>query len=296
MGKARKILKRAKAARSIRTVTKTMEMVASARFKQAHHLAAGARPYTSHLSDLVADLIARSGEGQLDHPLLRERLQVKRDVLLVLTSNRGLCGAFNAAVLRTASDRLEQLRSAGYQVAMRVVGKRGIQYCRFHKVPLDREYPVLEDLPDHAAVSQLAESLIREFLLGEIGGVEVAYMQFISLARQRPVISHILPLMNLQPPPSRLPTAGVPPSYEFLPSMGKILEQLLPAAVKLRLYQCFLDSAASEQVMRIVAMRAATDNADEMIHTLTIRYNRLRQAEITTELAEIMGGRAGLEE
>jgi len=293
MAKARTILKRAKAAKSIRTVTKTMEMVASSRFKKCHKMVVASRPYTSRLGDLVGDMIDRCDAKALHHPLLQERAEVKRDVLLVLTSNRGLCGGYNGSIVRTATERSRQMNEAGYDVLLQVHGKRGIQQFRFLHAAIDREYVLFDDVPNYRPVSQLADAYIDEYLAGRIGGVEVAYMQFLSAARQKPAIAQILPLANLQPPRR---THGYKPAYEFMPSADVLLEELLPATVRLRLYQCFLDSAASEQVIRIAAMRSATDNADDMIQSLTVRYNRLRQAQITTELAEIMGGRMGLEE
>ena len=296
MARARKILKRAKAVRNIRGVTKTMEMIASARFKRTHDQVVAARPYTDRIADLAACLIDRMGVDELGHPLLREDEVVTREVLLVLTSNRGLCGALNLSVLRTARARHEQLGEAGYEVLLQVVGKRGVRHFQFRGMALDAAHTDLGDVPDYEAISALTDGLVESFLAGEVGGVEVAYMQFVSAAVQRPVISKILPLTNLPTPaPGRLADVGDPAPYDFVPSPGEILDQLLPATVRLRMYQCFLDSSVSEQIMRIAAMRSATDSADDMLHELTVRYNRMRQTQITTELAEIMGGRVGLE-
>ena len=296
MARARKILKRAKAVKNIRGVTKTMEMIASARFRRTHDQVVAARPYTDRIADLVACLIERTGVDRLEHPLLRENETVHREVLLVLTSNRGLCGAMNPSVLRTATARHEQLREAGYEVLLQVVGKRGVRHFQFRGMALDAAHTDLGDVPDYEAISALMDALVESFLAGEVGGVEVAYMQFISAAAQRPVIAQILPLANLSAPvPSRLAEVGDPAPYDFVPSPEEILDQLLPATVRLRMYQCFLDSRAAEQIMRIAAMKNATENADDMLHELTVRYNRMRQTQITTELAEIMGGRVGLE-
>jgi len=295
MAKARKILKRLRAVRNIRKVTRTMEMVASSRFRKAFDRAVAMRPYTDRLTDLVADVLATGVPPEYGHPLLKNVDEVKRDVLLVLTSNRGLCGAYNMSVLQVAGSRMKQIAEGGYEVMLQAVGKRGIQYFRFRGFPLHREHTHFDGLPDYHTVGLLAEELMQLFLAGLIGGVEVAYMQFISASRQKPAIAQILPLSNLEPPPSPIPRWGERPSYEFMPSGEEVLRNLLPATVRLRVYQCFLDAAVSEQVARIAAMRAATENADEMIRNLTVRYNRLRQTQITTELAEILGGRAGLE-
>ena len=295
MAKARKILDRTRAVKSIRTVTRTMEMVASSRFRKTFDQAVATRPYTDRLSDLVADVLSRGVSSRFGHPLLKNVDDVRRDVLMVLTSNRGLCGGYNQSVIRVAMSRMKQIAEEGYEVRLHAVGKRGVQYFRFRGFDLDRAHMHFDGLPDYHAVGELAEELMQLFLAGLIGGVEIAYTQFLSSSRQKPVISQILPLENLAPPPDAVPTWGERVKYEFLPSGEEVLRNLLPATVRLRVYQCFLDAAVSEQVARIAAMRAATENADEMIRDLTIRYNRLRQTQITTELAEILGGRVGLE-
>lgn len=289
MAKARKILKRAKAIKSIRTVTKTMEMVSTARFRRTAGHAAGLRPYTDRSADLVADLIARAGEGGIDHPLVHDRPEVRRDVLLVLMSNRGLCGGYNAAMVRLASERIGQLRAEGYQVRLHVAGKKGASLLRRRGHTPDRVTDAFDHAPDFAAVSELVNALIEQFLRGEISGLEIAYMQFVSSGVQRPAVAQMLPLTYLRPPPGPMRETE-PLAYEFMPSEEEILNQLLPASVRVRAFQCFLDAAVSEQVARMSAMRAATDSADDMIRQLNLDYNRIRQGQITNELAEIMGG------
>jgi F-type H+-transporting ATPase subunit gamma len=288
MAKARKILKRARAVENIRT----MDMVSTARFKRAHDKASGARPYTDRITDLVGALMDRA-QDEVGHPLLKDPVGLKRDVLVVLTSNRGMCGAMNPQVLRAAQARLRQLRGAGYEMLVYVVGKRGVRHFRFRGMTMDRELAELGDLPDYEAVCDVADELMDDFLADRISGVEVAFMQFVSSGHQTPVIAQILPMSNIEPPPRPGPAGGRPAPYDLIPAAGSILADLLPATVRLRLYQCFLDSSLSEQIMRIQAMRSATENADEMLHDLRVQYNRLRQSQITTELAEIVGGSTG---
>lgn len=290
MAKARKIRERAKAVENVRVVTKTMEMVSSARFKRVFGQAAAARPYTDRLSDLVGDLLARTPPGELDHPLLVEDPQLRRDVLLVITTNRGLCGMLNSSVLRLATERIEQLRAAGYEVLLHVVGKRGVRHFRFRGVAMDYENTELGDLCTYEQVLELTDPLMDAFLKHGISGVEVAYMQFVSPGQQTPVIAQILPLSSLEAPPRRMPSVGEPPPYEFLPRPKEILAELLPATVRLRMYQCFLDSSLSEQLVRARAMQNASQNAEEMLTQLAAEANRLRQKQITAELAEIVSG------
>jgi F-type H+-transporting ATPase subunit gamma len=292
MAKARRILKRVKAVRGIYQITRTMQMVSSARFRKAHTRAVGARPYTDRLADLVADLVVRH-EGPLSHPLLAENPDLKRDVLVVITSNSGLCGSFNSNVLGVAVQRIAQLQAAGYELDLHVVGKRGIHYLQFRKFRVAAAHTDLGWLPEYPRVAQLADRIMGEFLAGRIGGLEVVYTQFVSAGRQKPVVAPLLPMSAL-PAPARVPMRRRPADYEILPSLEAMLDRLLPMTLRLRLYQYFLDSAVAEQMSRMTAMQSASSNAEDMIHELTIRYNRTRQAQITTELTEIMGGAGGV--
>ncbi len=294
MPKARNILNHANAIKGIRTVTKTMEMVSSARFKRIHDLAVAARPYTEKLARAVSEIVSRNMRDHFDHPLLTEPVSDAPEGLLVLTSNRGLCGAFNSQVIRLAMERKAQLEDHGCGVQLHVVGKKGIQSLSHKGVEIYKAYNDFEDLPSYPQVNLLAETIMNEFLGGRIGGMEIACIQFRSAGRQHPAIVPVVPLDELVGSKERLSVAE-PASMEFFPSPGEILDTLLPATIRQRVYQCFLDSAVSEQIMRIAAMRGATDSADDMIHDLKVQYNRTRQSAITTELAEIMGGRANME-
>ncbi|MCL2701240.1 MAG: ATP synthase F1 subunit gamma [Phycisphaerae bacterium] len=296
MAKARAILKRVKAVKSIRTVTKTMEMVATARYRKNHQLVTAIKPYVDRLAGTVRHLVARGSLAEAEHPLLRAESSAKRQVLLVITSNRGLAGSYNSGVLRMATQRHRQLTSEGYEVPLHVVGKRGIQFMRFRRHALENSYTQFDNVPAYELVREIADDFIERFTAGEISGVEVAYTQFVSTGKQIPVIAPVLPLSDINASPgAAVPAeAGHQPSYELIPSAKELFERLLPLTVRMKIFQCFLDAAVSEQMMRITAMRSATDSADEMIHDLTVQYNRSRQAQITTELAEIMGGSAGL--
>ena len=295
MAKTRKILERLGAVRNIRTVTKTMEMVAAARFMRSHQAVQATRRYAVRLTRLLADMARRNPKG-LDHPLLRPS-DVQHDLLLVLTSDRGLCGGYNSSVIQVAMERLGQLLRTGYKVSLRVVGKRGVRYFEHRAFGVDQAYvdvPVSRQAgrPHYGAIVTIADAVMDDFRAGKISGFEVAYMQFLSSASQRPAIAQVLPLEGVEEEAEE-PEAQVP--YEFMPDSEEILNELLPAAVRMRLYQCFVDALVAEQAMRIKAMGAATESADEMIADLRKQYNRTRQAQITTELAEIMGGREGMD-
>jgi len=295
MAKARKTLKHARSIRSIHAVTGSMEKVATVRFKRAHEHVASARPYIRRLAELVGDLVHRSNGEPLAHPLLAEPDSgCKADVLLAITSHRGLCGAYNDALARIAAERAGQLSEAGYEVLVHAVGKRGTRQLRAKGLRIDRHYADLPHPPEYPAIAALADELAGQFLAGKISGLEVAYMQFVSSGVQKPAVALILPLSQLAPPSRFRPVGREPIPYEIIPSTRQLLDRLLPQMLRLKLYQCFTDAAAAEEIMRMRAMRLASDNAEEMIHKLTVRYNRQRQSQITTELAEIVGGREGV--
>ena len=297
MAKTGAIVKRRKAIRNIRKITRTMELIATARFKKALDRAVEADAFTRKIVELATDLSANAGDIQ--HPLLVKRDTVKNAVLLVLSSNRGLCGGYNASIIRTAVARYRELRSEGVEVQPELSGKRVIAYCRFQRIPAAATYTHFEDKPTFEQVDQLATRYLADYIAGKIDRVDVAYMKFLNAARQTPVAETLLPLSSLEIPTSRRVAGEAKPAakveYEFLPSAKEILEEILPISFKVRLFKCFLDAAVSEQIARRVAMKAATENAGDMIRDLTRLYNRARQAQITKEISEVIGGAAALE-
>ena len=291
MANARLLVKRLKAVRNIRKITRTMELIATSRFKRAMDRATEAAEYTKKISEIVGDL----GRANLkfSHPLLETRSVEKKSVLLVLTSNRGLCGGYNASVLRQTLTHVREMKSKEIDCAIEVSGKRGIKFLNFQKVPVKKSYTHFEDNPAFAEVNELGTRYAESFIAGEIDRLDVAYTRFESSSRQTAVIETLLPIASLSTEPSEETAAGI--DYEFLPSAQEILEEIVPAAFRAKLFKCFLDAAVSEQIARMVAMKGATENADEMAGSLKQQYNRARQAGITSELAEIIGGAAALE-
>ncbi len=297
MAKARAIVKRLKAVRNIRKITRTMELIATARFKKAMDRATQAAAYTKKISEIVADL--SEAVMEIEHPLLKKHETEENVVLLILTSNRGLCGGYNSGVLRLAQRRLKELESAGKNVSVEISGKRGIAFLKFQQQAMDRQYTNFEDKPTFEEVNELAERYVQEYIDHKIDRLDVAYMQFQSASRQTPIVATLLPVGELGGPKkteAQEETAdAVQLEYEFLPSAQEILEEIVPAAFQARLFKCFLDAAVSEQIFRMVAMKGATENAGDMINSLSQRYNRARQQQITNELSEIIGGAAALE-
>jgi F-type H+-transporting ATPase subunit gamma len=297
MAKARALDKRRRSVRNIRKITRTMELIATARFKKAMDRASAATAYTKRITKLVADLTQTGLE--VSHPLLESRQKTKRAILLVLTGNRGLCGGYNSNVFRAAWARYNELKQTIPQVDLEISGKRGIAAFKFRGLKGVQAYTHFEDKPSFAEVDVLATRYLDEFITGELDRLDVAYTRFDSMSRQTTVIETLLPLGSLALPDTGKgaavkPEAGKKSSgemqYEFLPSAASILEEVVPTSFKVKLFKCFLDSAVSEQIARKTAMKSATDNADKLIKSLAMQYNRARQSQITGEIMEILGG------
>ena len=296
MAKARAIRKRLKAIKNIRKITRTMELIATARFKKAMDRATAAAAYTRKIAELAADLSATA--SNFSHPLLETHTPQKTGVLLVLTSNRGLCGGYNTGVLKLAQIRMREAREQGLTLHLEVSGKRGLNFMRFQQAKLDESYTHFEDKPAFAEADVLANRFIDLYVQKKIDWVEVAYVKFLSASRQVAVLETLLPFSQPKATGTKAGEAEKTEAaiqYEFLPSAGQILEEIVPAAFKARLFKCFLDAAVSEQIFRMVAMKGATENAAEIIKDLSRNYNRARQSQITSELSEIIGGAAALE-
>ncbi|MHC2067292.1 ATP synthase F1 subunit gamma [Bremerella sp. T1] len=290
MANPRTLDKRRKSVRNIKKITRTMELIATARFKQAMDRASAATAFTQRITQLVKDLTA--ADLQFEHPLLEKRDTKKKAVLLVLTSNRGLCGGYNGNICRAAFPRLAELQKEYDEVELRISGKKGIAIFRIQKkLTPDESYLQFEDKPKYEEVEPIAVDLLDSFQAHEIDRLDVAYMKFISSARQEPTLETLLPLGALEGASDASEDAALAGSmYEFIPSAESILEEVVPTSFKVKLFKCFLDSAVCEQIARMVAMKAATENANDLIKYLSREYNRARQGRITNEIMEIIGG------
>ena len=321
MAKARAIVKRRKAVRNIRKITKTMQMIATAKFQKSLKRAVGTKPYTQKVRELVHELAA--SVGNVEHPLLRrpsDADRTNRIAVVVITSNRGLAGAYNGTVLRTANTFIRQQEAAGKSIDLYVSGKKGVTFFNFQKRPIAQRFDQFADQPRFADVERIAQSFIDQFTSAKIDSVHVVYMNFISTSTQKAEALTLLPLAGVREAADHMalqtlekeaqsqagafdarrtgadvrvaahlaPTSEV--IYDFSPAPRELLDELLPLTVKTALFQCFLDAVTSENVARMVSMKSATDNADKMVKSLTMQYNRARQSQITTELSEIMGG------
>ncbi|CAN5704078.1 ATP synthase F1 subunit gamma [soil metagenome] len=315
MAKTREIKKRIKAVGNIRRITKTMQMIATSKFARAQAAATATKPYTEGLFNLVTELAATAGE--IDHPLMGsaktslvqqpgQPLAGGKELILVITSDRGLAGPYNGSILRTFMQQRRERGSGANATTnantlIELVGKKGAGFLRYNNIGVSRQH-TFGDKPTFATIAELAQDYMRRFIDGEISAVKVVSMRFISAGRQTPEIKQLLPLKAIAKPAASAPsaTAANPAApkttvqYDFSPDAQELLGDLLPETVKATLFQIFNDAIVSEHVARMVAMKAATDNAGKMRKNLTRDYNRARQAAITTELSEIIAGAASL--
>ncbi|MEM9290761.1 MAG: ATP synthase F1 subunit gamma [Acidobacteriota bacterium] len=289
MANRRAIVKRRKAVRNIKKITRTMQLIATARFQAAMNRAIATRPYTDKLAELVADL---SGVAEdFRHPLLEtSSASAGRSALISLTSNRGLCGGYNANIVRLSLSHIDQRAAEGETVEPYVVGNKGASAFRFRRREVHKVINDVDDKPRFDQVEPLAQELIERFVAGELSSVHVAYTRFYSAGRQEAELIQLLPLVQETSGEGESEEASTKGSYEIRPSAEELLNKLLPASVRMRLFQSFNDAAVSEQIARMAAMKAATEAADEMIGNLTREYNRARQSQITLELLDIVGG------
>ena len=286
MAKGRELKGRIKSVENTRKITRTMEMVATSKMKRAQDRVVAARPYARALADVISDLYSADLAEQF--PLLRQPAHARRAAVLLLTSNRGLAGAFNANLIKEARLLLQRLESEGTQVDLHVVGRKGIGFFRYLGRTLDVARTDITDRPTAADASSLADTLIDNFSNGTLDAVYVVFAKFNSALSTPATAERVLPVA----PPERKGTAR---DYILAPSADAILTELLPLYVRNSVYRALVETVAGEQSARRTAMKNATDNASDMINVLRRTYNRARQAQITQEIAEIVGGAAALE-
>tara|TARA_R110002072_G_scaffold42064_2_gene117391 strand:+ start:50586 stop:51464 length:879 start_codon:yes stop_codon:yes gene_type:complete len=292
MGNTQDIKKRMKAVNNIKRITRTMQMIATSKFARAQTASVASRPYTESIFGLVAKLgDAGVGEG---HPLLSNPSSTAPELTLVISADRGLCGPYNGTITRAAIKHLkDQTRDDGI---LEVVGKKGANALKFAGYTNYTLHSHFGDKPSYEEVERLAAGYIERFIAGEISAVRIVYMKYFSAGKQRVTTLQLLPFSTPETTTTEDTTAtGYSDNYEFSPDADSLLDHLLPAAVKAVTFQCFNDAVVSEHIARMIAMKAATDNAGKMGHLLKRKFNRMRQAQITTELTEIISGAAALE-
>jgi F-type H+-transporting ATPase subunit gamma len=287
----RAIRRRISSVQSTRKITRAMELIASSRIIRAHQRVEAARPYAEELRRLMASVAANA--GRVDHPLLQERDGAGKTGVIVITADRGLAGAYNSNVIRAAE---RALREQEADPKLFLVGKKGVNYFRFRGYEFEDSWMGFSEQPhiDHARA--VAQAVSKSFGEGDVDQVKLAYTRFESALTQRPTVVQLLPLPReeLEELEKEQEGSEQKAQYLFEPAPEAILDYLLPRYIEGLIFQGMLEAAASEHAARRRAMKAATDNADELIESLTRNYNQARQAEITTEIMEVVGGAEAL--
>jgi F-type H+-transporting ATPase subunit gamma len=286
MAKGRELKGRIKSVENTRKITRTMEMVATSKMKRAQDRVVAARPFANSLTEVIANLY--TPELAESFPLMRQPAAIKKAAIILLTSNRGLAGAFNANLLKEARNLLARLAEQGVEPELHVVGKKGIGYFRYIGRAVASGRTDITGQPTVANAAELVDGLIQRFASAEIDAVYVAYSKFNSALSTPPTSQLVLPVT----PPAR---KGPQPDYILMPSAEVILTQLLPLYVRNSIYRALVENEAGFQSAQRTAMKNATDNAGEMLNVLRRTFNRARQAQITQEIAEIVGGASALQ-
>ena len=285
MAKGRELKGRIKSVENTRKITRTMEMVATSKMKRAQDRVVAARPYATLLSEVISSLYSPDLAERF--PLLRQPRQIKRAAVILLTSNRGLAGGFNSNLIKEARAQLARLEGEGTAVDFHIVGKKGLGYFKYVGREIETSRVDITDRPTAENASELIDELMQAFADGGLDAVYVIYASFKSVISTPPVTEQVLPVT----PPKQ---EGPRRDYLLFPSAERILGELLPSYVRNSVYRALVETAAGEQAARRTAMKNATDNASEMINVLRRTFNRARQAQITQEIAEIVGGAAAL--
>jgi F-type H+-transporting ATPase subunit gamma len=289
-GKLREVRRRIRSVKSTQKITRAMELIAASRIVKAQARSEAARPYAEEIARVVADLMAAGGGGA---ELLTARETTGAVGVLAVTADRGLAGAYNTNVLKLAEAARREASAAGQRSEVYAYGRKALSYFRYRQVELSGTWTGVSDTPPYTVAKEIGQRLVEDYLSGKVDKVVIAYTEYVNVVTQRPSTVQLLPVVA----PAMDATDGtLRADIEFEPGPEEILTSLLPRYVESRVFACLLDAAASEHAARRRAMKAATDNADELIKILTRDANRARQAEITTEISEIVGGAEALAE
>ena len=283
--KLRQTRRRIRSIESTKRITKAMELIAASRILRAQQKVQQARPYAELITQVLQSVASQIDE--VAHPMLEQRATATTAAVIVLTSDRGLAGAYNSNVLRTSEELISRVRSQGLDPRLYVAGRKGNSYFRFRDRPVEASWRGFSETPSYDDAKAVADSVIEAFVSGWVDEIHLAYTEFTSALVQRPMARRLVPMVveeTAERPPGPLPL------YIYEPAPEEIFASLLPRYVEARIYSAMLEAAASEQAARRRAMSAATDNAEELIKVLTRVANQARQSEITQEIMEIVGG------
>jgi F-type H+-transporting ATPase subunit gamma len=289
-GQERVIRRRIKSVQSTKKITRAMELIAASRIVKAQQRVAAARPYSEQITEVIRQLAAAG--ATMDHPLLKRRDEVRKVGYIVVAADRGLAGAYNTSVIRAAERAVREQQRKGVDYSLALAGKKAESYFRYRRFQIDYAANGFSEQPRYEDAKAVAEAVIGQYQEGEIDEVHIVYTRFLSIGSQRVAERQLLPLDTGQLEEAR--EQGPQADYEYEPEPEAILEHLLPRYVEARVFAAMLDAAASEHAARQRAMKSATDNAEDLIKNLSVQANKLRQAGITTEIMEIVGGAEAL--
>ncbi|MFG2002051.1 F0F1 ATP synthase subunit gamma [Spirillospora sp. NPDC048911] len=287
MAQLRQLRQQIRSVKSTAKITRAQEMIATSRIVKAQNAVAASKPYADQITQAITALV--SHQVGIDHPLLKEQPEDKRSAVLIVTSDRGFAGGYNANVIREAESLIKALREQGKEPLPYLVGNKALTWYRFRDRDIEADWTGFSDRPAFADAERIGQRLAADFLKtdaeGGVGEIHVVYTEFVSMLTQSVQVRRLLPL-DIE----ETDAEQVPPAYEFEPTAETVLDRLLPSYIESRIYHMLLQSAASEHASRRRAMKSATDNANELIGVYTRQMNQARQAAITQEISEIVGG------
>ncbi len=289
MAKGRELKGRIKSVENTRKITRTLEMVATSKMKRAQDRVVAARPYANALADVISSLY--SSELAERFPLLRQPAQQTKVAVILLTSNRGLAGAFNANLIKEARARIAEFEARGVEVELHIIGKKGLGYFKYVGRAIATQRLDISDRPAAADAASIVDGIMADYIAGKLDGVYVVYSKFLSAMSTPPSTDQVLPVV----PPKKKEGGAAQKDYLLYPNAEEILTNLLPSYVRNAVYRALVENTAGFYTTQRTAMKNATDNAGDMLNVLRRTYNRARQAQITQEIAEIVGGAAALQ-
>ncbi|RLL42910.1 F0F1 ATP synthase subunit gamma [Oceanobacillus piezotolerans] len=286
MASLRDIKKRIDSTKKTRKITSAMQLVSASKMNKAEQNAKGYVPYSEKMQEVVANIA--NSNPDVSHPMLEKR-KVKKTGYLIITSDRGLVGAYNSHVLKLLQQTIQERHQSPDEYTVIVLGRKGYDYCRKRDIPITNSILGIADHPQFSDIKDLAKEAVQLYSDEEIDELNIIYNHYVSAISQKPTINKLLPIENLHE------HNGTTADYEYEPNQEEILKVLLPLYAESLIFGALLDGKASEHAASMTAMRSATDNAGELIDDLTLTYNRARQAAITQQITEISGGAAALE-
>jgi F-type H+-transporting ATPase subunit gamma len=288
----REIKKRITSVKNTRKITRTMEMVSTAKSKKASNRVGASQPYARKIQELIGSLSSLA--QQVESPYLRQPDKIRKVCIVAITGNRGLCGGYNGNINRKTLARIQEYKEKGIEVELHMIGKKGVSFFRYLKVPLAGAYTHIDDKSGYKEAKEFAEMVMAKFAKEEIDLVEIISTVYKSSAHQYPEITPILPFNSNSQESKSGSTSSVNSAVLYEPNPQSILESLIPMVVKVSFHRAILEAICSEHIARRIAMKSATDAAGDMIKSLTRGYNRARQSKITQEISEIVGGASSI--